>query len=132
MQEISGILTMLGSGMDSKNGAGKSFVHYGTVEIGDRILQKVRTARSLGDFISRGLGKEVTLYLNGPLIIGVKLPDGKVYYWERSKTVAVFCLLLLPVWGFGLLLAIFLWSDLKHILVDQPKLAAMGGIGLRS
>ena len=86
-------------------GVGKSFVRYDTVEIGDRVVQKVRTARSLGDFISRGLGPVVTLYFVGNMIVGVKLPEHKVYFWKRSWALVAVCLVLLPLWGMGLLMA---------------------------
>ncbi len=123
---------MLGSGSTTQTSVGKAFVHYDVIEIGDQIIQKVRTARSLGDFIARGLGQQTTLYLVGPMIVGVKLADGKVYYWKRSALVVVFCLVLVPVWGLGLLCALFLKSDLEHVLSVQPKLKALGGIPLTS
>jgi len=102
------------------------------VEIGDRVVQKVRTARSLGDFISRGLGQVVTLYFVGNMIVGVKLPENKVYFWKRSWALVVVCLVLLPVWGMGLLMALLCKDDLEHIIVVQPKLARTGGVALRS
>ncbi|MFZ6845536.1 hypothetical protein [Undibacterium sp. RuTC16W] len=132
MREVTGVLSMLGSGTSSVNQIGKSFTHYDTIEIGDQILQKLRTARSLNDFIERGLGREVTLYLIGNRIVGVKLPDSKLYYWRRSKTVVFICVVLIPLWGIGLIYAFLLRDDLRHILGAQPKLAAMGGIALRS
>ncbi|MFZ6864681.1 hypothetical protein ACO0K7_18820 [Undibacterium sp. Ji67W] len=132
MREVTGVLSMLGSGSASVNQIGKSFTHYDTIEIGDQILQKLRTARSLNDFIERGLGREVTLYLIGNRIIGVKLPDSKLYYWRRSKTVVFICVLLTPLWGIGLIYALLLRDDLRHILSAQPKLATMGGIPLKS
>ena len=132
MREVTGVLTMLGSGSASVNQIGKSFTHYDTIEIGDQILQKLRTARSLNDFIERGLGREVTLYLIGNRIIGIKLPDGKLYYWRRSKAVVAICIVTIPLWGIGLIYALLLRDDLRHILKAQPKLAAMGGIPLKS
>lgn len=132
MREVTGVLSMLGSGSVIENQIGKGFVRYDVIEIGDQIVQKLRTARSLGDFIARGLGKEVTLYLIGNMIIGVKLSDGKLYYWKRGKSVVIICLLALPFWGMGLIFALFLRNDLEHILMVQPKLASMGGIPLKS
>ena len=132
MKEITGVLAMLGSGSTVQNGVGKSFVRYDTVEIGDRVVQKVRTARSLSDFISRGLGQVVTLYFVGNMIVGVKLPENKVYFWKRSWALVVYCLVLLPLWGMGLLVALLCKDDLEHIIMVQPKLARMGGVALRS
>lgn len=62
MKEVTGVLKMLGSGKAVNNQAGKSFVHYNSVEIGDVVLQKLRTAQALGDYMERGLGDAVTLY----------------------------------------------------------------------
>lgn len=125
---------MLGSGKTGHNQAGKSFVHYSSIEIGDQVLQKVRTAQALGDYVARGLQEpgETTLYLNGKLIIAAKLSNGKVYYWKRSYALPIFCLLTLPVFGIGLVIALASIADLKQIFSYQPKFAAMGGVALSS
>ena len=134
MKEVTGILTMLGSGKTTGNQAGKSFVHYSSIEIGNEVLLNVRTAQALGDYISRGLNTSdpVTLYVVGKLIIAVKLGNGKLYYWKRSYTLPIICLITLPMWGLGLLLALISVGELKQILSYQPKFAAMGGIALKS
>lgn len=151
MREISGVLTMLGSATVISNAIGKTFVKFDTIEIGGQVLQKMTTARSLEDFMARGLGQHITLYRAGNAIVGVKLADGKVYYWSRSKT-TVICVAILALAGaamlmgaissgtvalglvaayWGILYAVFK-SELKHILSIQPGLAAMGGVALRS
>lgn len=148
MREISGVLKMLGSGTAGRNQAGKSFVFYTSIEIGDTIVQKVRTAQSLGDYVERGLGQEVTLYFNGNVLIGVKLPNGKVYYWKRSLLVPILCALIcilvaggligathsvaLPVLGVAAVWALICRNELTQVLSAQPKLAHMGGVGLKS
>lgn len=151
MQEVSGVLTMLGSGLVSRNALGKSFVTFDTLEIGGKVFQKLHTARSLEDFMQRGLGAEVTLYLAGNRIVGVKLADGKLYYWSRSKATVVVVGLVGLVMGTsifgglqggvaGLLGLLVLWgilyasfkSDIQHILKVQPALAGRGGIPLKS
>jgi hypothetical protein len=153
MQEISGVLTMLGSGTVVNNSIGKSFVTYDSIEIGDHLLQKLRSARSLQDFLSRGLGQHVTLYLAGKSIVGICLPGGKIYYWSRSSvTLLVVALMGL---GFGAMIfggvaafstsmagvAVLAWwgylylmfgTELKHILTVQPVLKKLGGIPLKS
>lgn len=55
MKEVTGVLKMLGSGKAVNNQAGKSFVHYNSVEIGDVVPQKLPTAQALGDYMGRGL-----------------------------------------------------------------------------
>lgn len=148
MKEINGRLKMLGSGTTIKTQVGKSFVHYNSIEIGDTILQKVRTAESLSDYIGRGLGEEVTLFLNGKMLIGIRLADGKTYFWKRSLIGPVLGLLcMLPLVasllstsnslliGVGLP-ALFYFlvfrRDLKQVLSYQSRLSAMGGIPLKS
>lgn len=148
MREINGTLKMLGSGSTIKTQVGKSFVHYNSIEIGDTILQKVRTAQSLSDYIERGLGEPVTLFLNGKLLIGVRLANGKTYFWKRSLIGPVLGLLCtLPMFG-GLMAAsnsilvsvgvpalfytLLFGSDLKQVLSYQARLSAMGGIPLKS
>ena len=64
MKEITGVLKTLGSGSTRHGNVGSSFVKYNTIEIGDTLLQKVVSSQSLNDFVERGLGKEVTLFLN--------------------------------------------------------------------
>ena len=131
MKEFSGILRAIG-GSSTSDRVGKSFVRYSSLEVGEKILRKIRTARSVGDYLERGLGKQVTVYMNGPMIVGVKMADGKLYYWKRSLTVVIFCLVFVPFYGMGLLFALFLYSDLYHILVAQRLLASQGGIGMGS
>lgn len=150
MREVTGVLKMLGSGRVTGNQAGKSFVHYSSVEIGNEVLQKMRTAQALGDYISRGLNNSgpITLYIAGKLIIAVKLSDGKIYYWKRGITTVVFAVIAGPVFGsmaaggssywmpaiFGvwLLFGLSLKSELTQIFVHQPRFAALGGIPLKS
>ena len=72
MKEITGVLKTLGSGSTRHGNVGSSFVKYNTIEIGDTLLQKVVSSQSLNDFVERGLGKEVTLFLNKNMLIGVK------------------------------------------------------------
>ncbi|WP_332877372.1 hypothetical protein [Massilia sp. S19_KUP03_FR1] len=134
MREVSGTLSMLGSGKTIGNQVGKSFVHFSSIEIGNEVLIKVRTAQALGDYISRGLNspEPVTLYLVGKLIIAVKLGSGKLYYWKRSYALPIFCLLTLPLWGAGFVLALFSIGELKQILSYQPRFASMGGVALKS
>ena len=150
MREVKGVLTMLGSGSISHGSVGSSVVKYATIEIGDTVLQKIVTAQSLHDFVARGLGKDVTLFLNGKMLIGVKLPDGKVYYWKRSFLLFLYGVILsIFLLGFAtviggmsgsfaipLLVAmaiIFLTVKpfLMQTLVYQPKLSSLGGVSLR-
>lgn len=148
MKEVNGVLKMLGSGSTVKTQVGKSFVHYNSIEIGDTILQKVRTAQSLSDYVERGLGEQVTLFLNGKMLVGVRLADGKTYFWKRSligPILGLLCILpmaatllsashslLIGVGLPALFYVLVFGSDLKQVLSHQSRLSAMGGIPLKS
>ena len=150
MKEVKGILRSLGSGSVSHGNVGSSFVKYNTIEIGDTMLQKIVTAQSLNDFVERGLGEEVSLFLNGNMLIGVKLLNGKVYYWKRSIFLFLYGVVLsLFLLGFAIAiggstgnfvipifvaLGIIFFTTKPFILqtlVYQPKLSALGGISLK-
>ncbi|MDO8178659.1 MAG: hypothetical protein Q7T62_10480 [Undibacterium sp.] len=150
MKEVKGVLKTLGSGSTTHGNVGSSFVKYNTIEIGDTLLQKIVTAQSLNDFVERGLGEEVTLFLNGKMLIGVKLSSGKIYYWKRSIFLflynVIFSLFLLgftiPIGGmtgnffipmlFALGLIFFITKPfIMQTLIYQPKLSSLGGISLK-
>ena len=150
MKEITGQLKTLGSGSIRHGNIGSSFVKYNTIEIGDTILQKIVTAQSLNDFIERGLGQEVTLFFNGKMLIGVRLQDGKIYYWKRSFflflysiVVSIFLLgvavaiggvfgnFILPILGAIALIFFTTKPFIMQTLVYQTKLSSLGGIALQ-
>lgn len=147
MKVVSGQLAKVGSGTVAVNQAGKSFIKFDTIEIGDTILQNLRTARSVGDYVRDGLGTNVTLYVQGKFLLGVKLASGKIYYWKRSLIAPV--LMIIPaiagglvaaaatqngffgILGFVVVYALAANSEISHVL-GQSKLAAEGGVGLKS
>jgi hypothetical protein len=150
MKEITGVLKTLGSGSTRHGTVGSSFVKYNTIEIGDTLLQKVVTSQSLNDFIERGLGEEVTLFLNGKMLIGVKLLSGKIYYWKRSFLLFLYSVIVsIFLLGFAitignasgnfiiplLVAAVVIYFSAKpfimQTLVYQPKLSSLGGTGLK-
>ncbi|MCC2962164.1 hypothetical protein LK540_17190 [Massilia sp. IC2-278] len=150
MKEVTGQLKMLGSGSVTRGNVGSSFVKYNTIQIGNTILQKIVTAQSLDDFIQKGLGHEVTLFLNKNMLVAVKLQDGQVYYWKRSVGLFLMSVLVsLLILGFAIVvggaagnfiipvviaLAVIFFTMAPFILQTvsyQPKLAALGGIPLR-
>lgn len=150
MKEITGVLKTLGSGSTTLGNVGSSIVKFNTIEIGDTILQKIVTAQSLNDFLERGLGEEVTLFLNKDMLIGVKLSNGKVYYWKRSFFLFLFCVLysiflIGAAIGIGGMVGNFIIPLLisagviyflnkpiiMQTLVYQPKLSSLGGTALK-
>lgn len=150
MKEVNGVLKTLGSGSVTRGNVGSSFVKYNTIEIGDTLLQKIVTAQSLNDFVERGLGEEVTLFLNGKMLIGVKLPNGKIYYWKRSFFLFLYSVVLsIFLLGFAVVIGgtaggfaipilvaagiIFFNAKpfIMQTLVYQPKLSSLGGVSLK-
>lgn len=150
MKTITGILKTLGSGSITHGNVGSTFRKYDTIEIGDTILQKIVTSRSLNDYIQRGLGEEVTLFLNGKMLIGVKLLSGKIYYWQRSfflflLGIIISLFLLGAAIGIGgavgsfsipILIAMgLIFFNIKPFIMQtlsyQPKLSSLGGIALK-
>lgn len=150
MKEITGVLKTLGSGSTRHGNVGSSIVKYNTIEIGDTLLQKVVSSQSLNDFVERGLGKEVTFFLNGNMLIGVKLSDGKIYYWKRSFALFLYSVILsIFLLGFATVIGgmagnfiipivvavglIFFTAKpfIMQTLVYQPKLSSLGGTALK-
>lgn len=150
MKEITGVLRSLGSGSVSHGNVGSSFRKYNTIEIGDTILQKIVTAQSLDDFVERGVGKEVTLFLNGNMLIGVRLPGGSIYYWKRSLLLFIYSVIV-GLFLLGLAVALGgMWGSfvipiatalglifftvkpfVMQTLVYQPRLSRLGGTPLK-
>lgn len=86
---------------------------FTTIEIGGTILQDVRIANKLSDYLSRGLKMDgpTTIWLNKKkYIIGVQLPDGARYAAKPGGFVfmAVLATLLIPFFGAGLIIWLFI------------------------
>jgi hypothetical protein len=148
MREISGIISKIGSATVTMTNVGKSFTKYDSIEIGDKVLQNVRTARSLGSYLEDGVGDHTTIYMSGKFIVGVKLANGKLYYWKRSFVVPIlaaltFVPLTLVLAGavdslfVTILISAFIYflifrAELSHIFLYQPQLSSLKGIPLKS
>ena len=68
---------------------------YSVVEIGDQILTNVRVSRKLANFVSDGVGGEVTLCLHSSIIAACTV-NGKTYYEGNfvspwGKLAAILC-----------------------------------------
>jgi hypothetical protein len=117
MQEYTGKLRMLGNGTWSPNG---KILAYSMIEIGDHLLTQVGVGNTLDNFVGRALKQEgdTTLYVKGgsvfgrafglgARIVGVRLPDGNLYYQKLSAVPAwlfiVLGILTIPACGLGLL-----------------------------
>ncbi|WP_150127802.1 hypothetical protein [Janthinobacterium psychrotolerans] len=150
MKQVSGVLKKLGSANLTHGNVGSSTIKYNTIQIGNNVLQKIVTAQSLDDFLTQGLGQEVTLFLNKNMLIGIKLQDGQIYYWKRSFSLFLFAIILsIAQLGFAyaigglannfvipmivMFAVIFFTSGsiFMQRLIYEPKLSSAGGVPLR-
>ena len=150
MKQVTGVLKKLGSANLTRGNVGSSMIKYNTIQIGNKVLQKMVTAQSLDDFLTQGLGQEVTLFLNKNMLIGVKLQDGQIYYWKRSFGLFLYAILAsIFLLGFAytigglannfaipmlvaLVIIFFTCGQfIMQTLIYEPKLSAAGGVSLR-
>lgn len=150
MKQVTGVLKRLGSANSTRGNIGSSMIKYNTIQIGNEVLQKVVTSQSLDDFLTQGLGQEVTLFLNKKMLIGIRLQDGQIYYWKRSIGLFLFAILLtIFMFGFAysiggatnnfaipmliaFLIIFFVCGPFfLQTLIYEPKLAADGGVSLK-
>lgn len=138
MKEVKGTLKMLGNAqihMESPahfSGlrSGETVYIYSVIELGDTILHGVQVPGGLDNFLERGAKQDgtVILYLCGKRLVGVQLPDGKLYYYKRNLVSALlllfFSVLMIPVLGIGLLLLPMVVSELRL----GRRLRRQGGI----
>lgn len=97
MKEIIGSLNSLGNSQIILSNINSGVAIYSTIEIGDKVLEKIAVQRSLDNFLQRGLSLSgnVKLYIVGSQLLGIELPDGKSYY-QKARNLRFFCALLLP------------------------------------
>lgn len=74
MEKISGRLEMLGS---STTQSGTTT--YSVLEIGDHVLKGIRVSSALDNFLQRGLGSTLDIWVNNNTLWGLKFNDGKAY-----------------------------------------------------
>lgn len=111
MKAISGNLEMLGNAKLVNEQA-----RYSVIEIGDHVLKKIFVPNGLDNFLQKGLGSSITIWIDGNVLWGVQFQNGKSYIsGERTNPLRVFILfiaglILLPVFGLGLF---FIWVASK-------------------
>lgn len=82
MKTIQGYLRRLGeSTVDMATETKK----YSLIEVGDQVISSVKVSRKLANFVSDGVGQDVTLYMQGATIVACTV-DGRTYY-EGSITI---------------------------------------------
>lgn len=84
MKIASGYLRRLGESTVDMNAETKT---YSLIEVGDQIIPNVTVSRKLANFVSDGVGVEVTLHLHGSVIVACEV-NGKTYYDSQYASVS--------------------------------------------
>jgi hypothetical protein len=136
MKEVKGSLKMLGSAdIQTTIEPGVSVYTYSVIEIGDAILGGIQVRGGLNNFLRRGLQQDgtVTLYLIRARLVGVQLPDGKLYYQKANRVLVsfflIFSIALIPFLGLGLLMLPSSVSEFRSYRLGR-RLGKQGGIGV--
>ncbi len=143
MTQVTGTLKSIGPSMISHASMGTASVTvYSYLEIGGQVLKKVRLfSRGLEGPLHSGLagGATVTLYLQHGVLIGVGLPDGKIWvaqgvmwfpYLLMGTLVFVFGLPFL-LGGLWTLAALFVSASIGSALIGIAS-SALGFVMVRS
>ena len=131
MDIIQGRITELGNTLsDNLN------TTYSYITIGERMVQQVAVPRGLDNFLKKGLQMdgETALYLidlgKKKLALGIKTPDGKLYYHHQGSGLGIFMILA----GIPLMIALigflFIYHCFKLLQVANVsgELERMGAI----
>lgn len=117
IQKYSGPLTMIGNGQRS----GK-LTMYTLVEIGDSVVKELLVDTALDNFLSRAIKQDgdTILYLQGNVLIGLELPDGKIYILATKESevlkTTLLGIALLPV-----LIGFLFLFNIRPILAERLK-----------
>lgn len=81
MKVVQGALKLLGDASQSKGVA-----TYSVIEIGEHVLKGIHISDGLRNFLSKALNQngESVLYIHAKHIVGIKVPDGKLYCLDFS------------------------------------------------
>lgn len=107
MSTYQGEITSLGNSV-TKN----AITTYTIIEIGDQVIQKIKVPNSLDNFLVKSLqqGGTTKLYINGSMLVGVTLGNGKSYCYKAKPiaglVIILFGILTIPLFGLGF---IYIW-----------------------
>ena len=118
MDMITGTLKTLGPSTTALQAI--SVTTYTYIEIGNRVVKKIRVFEGLNGPLQEGLQRPdpVTLYIKNGILCGVRLPDGRTFASEMVSTIylyaaiasaAILGLITLPLLGMGLFFFYFGW-----------------------
>lgn len=82
MKTIQGYLRRLGESTVSTATETKT---YSLIEVGDQVIPSVTVSRKLANFVSDGVGQDVTLHLHGSTIVACEV-NGRTYYESQYAT----------------------------------------------
>ena len=118
MRIVEGVVSLIGNS-STQNGVTK----YSVIQIGDETLQKVKSAESLGSYISMALkkGGASKIHMRGKMILGVSLSDGKTFCYAPN----FFGAAILTIIGLGLVGWVLSWSN----IIANPFAYVIGGLG---
>lgn len=109
MKEYTGILKAIGAGTaaDSLRVGANKIETYSYIEIGDSIVKKAKAYTGIAGELSNALGSEVTLYMQGRFVVGVKTASGRTFASAGDNMLLnIFVLLCALTLGIPLSLAI--------------------------
>lgn len=133
MDSIAGNLQMLGNSTRPD----KEATEYSVIEIGDTVLRKMIVSSGLDNYLPRGLNQDgiSEIYFYKRRIMGIRLPDGKLYYEKNTLTpgwffkMVILSIITTPLFGMGLVL---FYATFKAWVVKSKleELQAMGGVAI--
>jgi hypothetical protein len=137
MERIEGTLKTLGPSTTTLSAV--AMTTYSYIEIGDRVLKKIRAFQGMTGPLQEGLSTPdpVTLYIEDNLLCGVQLPSGKIYASEMVSeaylyvviaAAALLGLITLPFLGLGLVFFYFGWQFWKLLSAKKAASAIPGAV----
>lgn len=130
MKTIAGEIKLLGNSTINKG-----VTEYSVIEIGDTILRNMFVTAGLDNYVQRGLTQdgECTIHFLKHKIMGIHLPDGKLYCEGEpfGTTFFIFWIILsifaIPFFGLGL---VSLWQVYQAwgVRTKSKELQAIDGI----
>ena len=108
MQEYTGEVTETGGTNGQSLNGTNGVLTYSYIQIGDHVLKKVKAFTGISSKleVARANGGLVTIYIHGKTLIGVKMPDGKIFS-SGGQGIFLQSILLIILLAFGIPLSFF-------------------------
>ena len=122
---VSGTLRQLGPSKIEKQ-----VVDYSYLEIDEEILKKVCTFEGLHGKLQTALGEQITLHMDGPVVIAITCADGRTYCAERFGIFLHLCLGIILMIGLAsLLTGLYVLAANREPSQHFCEFIFFGGIG---